>query len=183
MESGTEIRLLILDDAMISGRTAETVLAHLMRVISEVTEDGKFPSPVEWIRYFSILNLSTYAHNVILRSMTTLGANLGVKILFEDFAPFMGVPTYDADSCPHCKRYNRLKVLHGVCGAFHAHDATHWIDKTLAESYPIAVDGLDLHRTRGAPSRRNFMSSRPLAGPRLFTLRDSRIRRSGSFTS
>jgi|GEM_PF-1713309 len=141
-----KIRILILDDAMISGRTGETIIANLMRLISEATKRGEYPSPVEWIRYFAILNQCTYARNELYQNMTTLGGELGVKILFEAFAPFMGVKTYDSDNCPSCKSYKRLSRLRRVSEAQYAHATTHWIDKKLWGLYPIAVDGFDFHR-------------------------------------
>ncbi|MBN1550097.1 hypothetical protein JW979_01460, partial [bacterium] len=146
-----KIRLLILDDAMISGRTGETIIANLMRLISEVTEEGKYPSPVEWIRYFSILNQCTYARNELFQNMTVIGGEFGVNIVFEDFAPFMGVKTYDSDNCASCKRYERLKILKRETESRHAHDATYWIDNTLSGLYPIAVDGLDFHKETRRP--------------------------------
>jgi hypothetical protein len=159
-----KIRLLILDDAMISGRTGETIIANLMRLIYEVTKKGKYPSPVEWIRYFSILNQCTYARNELFQNMTILGGKLGVKILFEHFAPFMGVKTYDSDNCPSCKTYKRLSSLRDVSKARYAHATTHWIDKNLGRLYPIAVDGLDFHRESRLPLHKPLNVLPPIQG-------------------
>jgi hypothetical protein len=152
------LRILILDDAIASAQTAENVLTTIMREVrkafnqvrSELNENATWenmPNPIQWIRYFAVLNQMDNSRHYFWRHIPGIGRK-SIPFVLEEFAPFMGVPIYDDNNCPACHRVARLKRLRARCVQCHAEEALQWIEQQLNEVQPIAVDGPDFQTNR-----------------------------------
>jgi hypothetical protein len=152
------LRILILDDAIATGRTAENVITTILRKVRkafnqiaqqlgqpERTMDN-CPKPIQWIRYFSFLNQMDNARHLLWHSIHHLGKRQ-IPIVFEEYAPFMGVPIYDNKTCPMCKDLDRLEELRERCKRAEAEEPRRWTEARIKELRPIAVDSPDF---RGA---------------------------------
>lgn len=153
--SGGGLRILVIDDAAASGRTAETVLATILRLSNLVkTRSRSKHSPVQWIRYFVVLNQMDYPQNLLWSTLDRVGDD-SIPFMFNSFAPFMGMAVYDAGTCPSCQTVTRLRRLERSAASNLADDAQHWIARTLKTLEPRAIDAPGFR-----PPRTRF--SRPL---------------------
>jgi hypothetical protein len=141
LEGRGRIRILVLDDAIASGRTATTILATIMGEIKKINpRDSPPESPVEWIRYFAILNQADHANHLLWRNITDIGVP-SIQVVREEYAPFMGVTVYDDSDCPLCRDRRRLKQLMKDCEEFGGQGARGWVAERIRELAPAAVDG------------------------------------------
>lgn len=112
----SQLRLLLIDDAIFSGRTVHTVLESLARHVSFITNKvyegkvGKYKDgPIEWIRTFVVINQLPAARSALWHQLSSCSASS--KFRFEEYAPFIGVATYSAADCPVCKQLEQLEQL------------------------------------------------------------------------
>lgn len=153
------LRILIVDDAIATARTAENVITTILRKVRKAftiisrelnRPDKTFdscPKPIEWIRYFSFLNQMDNARHLLWHSIPFL-AKKQIPIVFEEYAPFMGVPVYDDENCPACRDFIRLSKLNEKCERFEAEELRRWTEQRLIELRPIAVDNPDFRVSR-----------------------------------
>ena len=143
-----QLRLLILDDAITTARTAETILGAIIRKVNEtfeqcsqiyprVSSKNKCHRPIEWIRYFAIFSQLGYARHLLWKNIKNLG---GIPFIVEEFAPFMGVPVYDEKTCPICRDRRRLERLISKCKQLGAIHTSNWAERYLKTTSPIAID-------------------------------------------
>ncbi|MCK5721433.1 MAG: hypothetical protein KAI84_02785, partial [Gammaproteobacteria bacterium] len=142
------LRLLILDDAITTARTAETILGAITRKFNETFEQcskmypgasskDECPRPIEWIRYFAIFSQLGYARHLLWKNIKHLD---GIPFTLEEFAPFMGVPVYDEKNCPICRDRRRLGRLISKCKQLGAIHTSNWANDYLKTTSPIAID-------------------------------------------
>jgi len=142
------LKIFIIDDAITSGRTAETILGAITHLINEMfdrlllkktdlTSKSDCPNPVDWIRYFAVFSQVGYARHLLWKNINNLD---GITFKVEEFAPFMGVPVYDEKNCPICRDRRRLRRLISKCGQLGAIHARNWAEHLLEESFPVAID-------------------------------------------
>jgi hypothetical protein len=151
------IRLLILDDAIASGRTATTALSTILNEVREEL-NGKpvvTSGPIEWIRYFALLNQTDHASYVLWRNIYSLG-DPPVQIMVEEYAPFMGVTVYTEGDCPVCQDRVRLRSLIRATEDFGGQGAWGWIKDRIRELTPIAVDGGEVRKPSSIELRRGL---------------------------
>ena len=142
------LRILILDDAIASARSAETMLLGLTRRVKRVFEKAganidkysKNLLPIEWIRYFAILNQMGHANHTLWHNMTYVGEP-SIPFVLEEYAPFMGVPLFDESDCPICHERERLKHTISQCMQSGAHTASEAARDYYIKLKPIAIDG------------------------------------------
>ncbi len=142
----TPIRILIIDDSIVTARTAETILVKITRVIRDefkrmgVIEDfHKYPSPIEWIRYFCVLNQMSQTQHLLWKDFKSVGEK-NIKFVFEAYAPFMGGAVYNDNDCPTCRDIERLKRLGTICDQYGFESARQWTEIRLTQLQPIAID-------------------------------------------
>jgi hypothetical protein len=139
------IRLLILDDAIITARTAQTILERINRFVKELNtpkvddEMDTFQNPIEWIRYFCIHNQMSNTLHMLWKNLSSIGETK-IKFVFEAYAPFMGVPVYSDNDCPTCRDIVRLKSLAAACEQYGIDSALQWTEMRLTELQSIAID-------------------------------------------
>ena len=152
------LRLLILDDAMVSARTAETILAEIDRAVSKACEAsglaGAGISPIEWIRYFTIFDQMNHAKHQHWHSLREVGSERSVPFVFEEYRPILGVPSYEAVNCPYCADGRRTKRLVAAAERHSAEVALAWASEHLRALQPIAIDspGFQKHPSVRLPS-------------------------------
>jgi hypothetical protein len=146
------LRILILDDAIATARTAEnvitTILLKVRKAFTQISKElnvpgrtmDKCPTPIKWIRYFSFLNQMDNARHMLWHSIPFI-AKKRIPIVFEEFAPFMGVPIYDHETCPTCRDLIRLDKLREKAQRLDAEEPRVWATLRLRELQPVAVDG------------------------------------------
>src|SRR5262249_55874137 len=124
------LRILVLDDAIATAHTAESILTTLLTEVKNTYR--KFgrrmesaARVIEWIRYFAVLNQMSGAHHILWHNLPLIGRTTKIPVVFEEFAPFMGVPVYDADSCPICRSRLRLRRLIAKCGGQEIFESSH----------------------------------------------------------
>lgn len=114
------LRILVLDDSVVSATTAETIISEIDRVVSKARERLRKSYgvvvdsiiPIEWIKYFTIFSQMTLAKFQHWKSISTVGSDPGIPFSYEAFAWISGLPNYQENDCPHClslRRVNRLK--------------------------------------------------------------------------
>lgn len=160
------LRILILDDAIATAKTAESVITTILRKVRKAfTQSGKSmescPSPIAWIRYFSFLNQMDNARHLLWHSIPVIGRKR-IPIVFEEFAPFMGVPIYDEGNCPACRDLMRLIKLSEKCEQLNAEEPRRWTKQRLKELRPIAVDNPDFrgHEPKSLKKPINVLAAR-----------------------
>lgn len=111
-----QLRLMLIDDAIFSGRTVHTVLESLSRHVSFITDrvyEGKKDKyqdgPIEWIRSFVVLNQLPAARSALWHQLRSCSASSTFR--FDEYAPFIGVATFSAADCPVCKKLEQLEQL------------------------------------------------------------------------
>lgn len=114
-----QIRILILDDAIFSGKTIRTILNCLGKQCNKLIQDyfgtdiNDNEHPIEWIRVFTILNQLPTDQSVLWHNLKTCSASQ--KFRFDEFAPFVGVATYNKYDCPVCRKIEQLdKIIERV---------------------------------------------------------------------
>jgi hypothetical protein len=167
------LRILILDDAIATARTAENVITTVMlkirKAFTQISEEpgmsGKnsdnCPKPIKWIRYFSFLNQMDNPRHLLWHSIPAIGRRQ-IPIVFEEFAPFMGVPIYDDENCPECRDLTRLNKLREKCERLEAEETLKWTKQRIKDIRPIAVDNPDFRGTdpRKLTTPINILSAR-----------------------
>jgi len=140
------LRILILEDVTVTARTVQTILAAISRIVrTEFSNRGikrgvhTHPNPIQWIRHFCILNQMGYANHFLWKNFKSVG-NMNIKFIFEEYAPFMGVPVYTDSNCPICKDRDRLKRLITICEQYGVESARQWVEYRLMELQPVAID-------------------------------------------
>ncbi len=146
------IRILILDDAIVTARTADTILGKISRTVkSEFSRRGishnliEYPNPIEWIRYFCFLNQMSQMRHLLWKDLRSIGET-ETTFVFEQYAPFMGVPVYNDTDCPICRDIERIKRLGTICEQYGFDSAHQWIEKRLTALQPVAVDSPGFNR-------------------------------------
>ena len=142
------LRLLILDDSIASARTAETILLSITNrlkiIFNKVNEDiENIPReyhPIQWIRYFAVLNQMGHANYTLWHGIKNIGTP-PIPFVLDEYAPFMGVPVFEENDCPYCNDRARLKQLISNCNQFGVTIAASWAKDLYDELKPIATDG------------------------------------------
>lgn len=153
------LRILILDDAIATARTAESIITTILRKTRKAftllskelrrpdrTPDN-CPNPIAWIRYFSFLNQMDNARHLLWHSIPVIGRRQ-IPIVFEEFAPFMGVPVYDEGNCLACRDLTRITSLKEKSARLNAEETRRWAARRAEELRPVAVDNPDFRGTR-----------------------------------
>ncbi|MCX6582572.1 MAG: hypothetical protein NT166_20560 [Candidatus Aminicenantes bacterium] len=140
------LRILILGDVTVTARTVQTILVAISRTVkNEFSNHGiktgihTYPNLIEWIRHFCILNQMAFADHFLWKNFKSVG-NMNFKFVFEEYAPFMGVPVYTDSDCPICKDRDRLKRLITICEQYGIESARLWVEDRLIELQPVAID-------------------------------------------
>lgn len=147
------LRILILDDAIATARTAETILLTLNKEIGRAygkygVNFEKYPPslrPVQWIRYFALLNQMGHAQHVLWKNLTTIG-DPPIPFVIEEYAPFMGMQVYNESDCPSCRDLSRLEHLLFECERNNAYTAAQVVRNYQWELLPCAIDGPETPR-------------------------------------
>ncbi|MBI5590819.1 MAG: hypothetical protein HY881_10080 [Deltaproteobacteria bacterium] len=142
------LRILILDDAIASARSAETILLSINNRLNKIFRKAQnnideLPSeyhPIQWIRYFAILNQMGHANYTLWHNMKHIGTP-PINFILEEYAPFMGVPLFEEKDCPYCIDRTRLKQLITNCSQFGANMTAEWAKDIYSELKPVAIDG------------------------------------------
>jgi hypothetical protein len=142
------LRILILDETIASARSAETILFSITQRLKKIfSKEHKniedFPieyHPIQWIRYFSILNRMGHANHTLWSNMRNIG-NPPINFILEEYAPFMEVPLFEEKDCPYCNDRRQLKQLITNCTQFGAHIAAEWAEEHYLALKPMAIDG------------------------------------------
>ncbi len=152
------LRLFIIDDAIASARSAETILLSISNRLNKIFRKANFnldklPNkyhPIQWIRYFAILNQMGHANHTLWHNMKHIGTP-PINFILEEYAPFMGVPLYEKKDCPYCNDRARLKQLIANCSQFGANMTVEWVNESYRELKPIAIDGPTFGRKEPTP--------------------------------
>lgn len=151
------IRILILDDAITTDRTAETILATITReVIKAFKKVGAFnlfrklPNPIEWIRYFVILNQMPHSQHILWRNLKSV-SDPQINFVLEEYAPFLGVPVYDESDCPICNDRLRIENIMSKCKRYVAPASERWAKIYCDTLFPIAIDSPGFRRESPHP--------------------------------
>jgi hypothetical protein len=144
------LRILIVDDAIATAQTAETILTTIIRHLEVEFRKRKkrpedCPRPIEWVRYFAVLNQMSNTPHSFWHNLSAVG-KMKIPIVFEEFAPFMGVPVYDEESCPQCRDRGRIERLLRHCEQHNAEETRQWAERRHHELAPIAIDSPEYAR-------------------------------------
>jgi len=127
------LRLLVLDDAMASGRTILGVLAALIR------ELRTYPNAVDWIRYFTLLDQRDFAAHSVWNEIHSF-PDQGFRLEIESFVPLVGVKVYSERDCPVCRERRRIERLIAHCGPSESPYAAEWLAEEASRLVPVALE-------------------------------------------
>jgi hypothetical protein len=144
------IRLLILDDSTITGRTSETILAEVDRAVEKLCREHGFHEdkepPVKWIRYFNIFNQMAFSKYIHWNNLTEIGRVWKIPFVSEEYWWISGLPVFDEDNCPACGSIKRLKQLVGrITGVVPTSSVEEWASRRQIEIAPSAVESPYYH--------------------------------------
>lgn len=141
----TQLRFLILDDAITSARTAETIIAALESAVEAERERPSDAAPaIEWIRYFAVLNKLSEHRNRFWRELRTLGAH-DTSFVFEFFVRCLGMHEDPAPQCYLCSTRDRLQQITRRADLYPGAD-TSWTASRLADLAPVPIDTANFRR-------------------------------------
>jgi len=140
------VRLLILDDVIVTARNAESILESISSVVKKefyklgIKDNlNEYTNPIEWIRYFCVLNQMGYGLYLLWKNLDHVGEQR-IKFTFESYAPSMGIPVYTDTDCPICQDITRLKRLEATCEQYGFESARQWAEMRINDLKPIAMD-------------------------------------------
>jgi hypothetical protein len=147
-ERDVRLRLLILDDAIVSARTVETILAEIDRVVDKANEflvsnygeRIERVEPIEWIRCFVVFGLMGHARHQHWLDIRRIGVGAGIPFVYEEYCWISGVPSFDERSCPTCAKLRRLVHLRETASAMELVELEDWADRAMEQVRPIALD-------------------------------------------
>lgn len=150
------LRILVLDDAIATSRTALTILDTIKRALKEAAAKIDLPlqndiAPIEWIRYFAVFNQIGFAQSRHWHDMHELGVNARIKFIFEEYAQCMGFAIYEDGACPYCRDLDRVSHLRSIAERDGIEEVRHWAEVRSQELQPIAIDSAPFS---GAPAMR-----------------------------
>jgi len=137
------LRILILDDAMATGRTGLTILFTLQRAIMRALayygiESSRSAPIVQWIRYFSVFNRMSYHNDALWRSMKTIGEAIDTPFVFENYIRYIGFPPPDEKNCEQCAELRRIRLQKDQW-RMRNHAAASWLSAREAELLPVIM--------------------------------------------
>jgi hypothetical protein len=155
-ERERRLRLLILDDAIVSSRTLVTILDAIERETKIAFRQARVsPSaktqPIQWIRVQSVFNQLGYAQNRHWRALRAVGAEHPVPFLFEDYVQCPGLPVYEEASCPQCAKLRRLRQLTAEATRLCLEEVQGWLREERDNLEPVAMDA---PKSNDTPPRR-----------------------------
>jgi adenine/guanine phosphoribosyltransferase-like PRPP-binding protein len=151
------LRILVLDDAIASAQTAKNILTTIIREVRKAfiktiatlkiksRKPDSYPKIIQWIRYFAVLNQMDNARHSFWHNIKAI-SNKNIQFVFEEYAPFLGVPIYDDKTCPACRDIRRHKHLTARAMQHGAEEVVQWTTRRLKELRPVAVDSPDFQR-------------------------------------
>ncbi|MCK4663252.1 MAG: hypothetical protein KAT68_10325 [Bacteroidales bacterium] len=111
LEQGMKLyRVLLIDDAIATGRTQETLLRALIRAASKNKE--KKPR-LEQVHIFTVINRMGKAKSTFLGAIMNIGLknnSYPIKFSFRAWIS-LDMPVYDRESCPICHERSKLTYL------------------------------------------------------------------------
>jgi hypothetical protein len=138
------MHLLILDDAMVSGRTVETILASIDRGLAKVATRLMLPENLRLanaITYCTVFNQMGAAKTNHWQGLDSVGREYRVNFSFHPFEQILGLPTYDNDECPLCTESRRITRLREAAASRHfAAPVAKWAEGLLEKSALVALD-------------------------------------------
>jgi hypothetical protein len=164
------LSIFILDDALATSRTAETILHNIIRSINKSFNLNRasykdkiedYPRIIRWIKYFAAINLMSHSRHNLWKNTHELGSQK-IPFVMEQYAPFMGVPVYNKDSCPMCKNLKRLNHIREISFQMKFEDVTTRIDSMIEDIYPIAIDSasFEINSAKKLPKSIDIISKR-----------------------
>ncbi len=141
---GKQLRLLIIDDAIFSGRTIQTLVdsigkKHLPNIRERIYHgESRYAEPVEWIRVFVVLNQLPAAQSAMWYQLQR--CSVCEQFRFDAFAPFIGVATYTADDCPACRELEHLDQVERRAEAAGATAAVDWLRARRNALLPLSIE-------------------------------------------
>ena len=145
-----QLRLLLIDDAIFSGRTIQTILHSLAKHVSIITKNvyrkaDKYKGPIDWIRTFAILNELPIARSALWHQLSAFSGSSGFR--FDEYAPFVGVATFSAADCPACRKREQLEHLaHRIRDVGPTH-AAEWIRERKGELAVLTTEAPSFRQT------------------------------------
>lgn len=139
-----QLRLLIIDDAIFSGRTIQTLVdsigkRHLPYIRQRVYRgDSRYADPIQWIRVFAVLNELPAAKSAMWYQLTR--CSVCETFRFDAYAPFIGVATYTADDCPACRELEHLEHVQRRAEAAGATAAVAWLKTRREALLPLSTE-------------------------------------------
>lgn len=141
-----QLRILILDEAIATGRTALTILdtieRHLKDLFNRHGVDFANGSPVQWIRYFAAFNGLSFAQDRHWHALNLIGDDLPIHFVFDEYIHCMGLSVYDDEACPACHELERIQGLLTTSDSILSAESLRWAKARKHQLRPIAVDNL-----------------------------------------
>lgn len=145
-ETGSGLRLLIIDDAVSSARTIETIIAAIdsalaLAYLQEGATQAQTQHPVfEWIRYFAVLNKMSEHKDHFWNSLHNTGTP-PTRFQFDHYARFRGMAVFAKDGCHFCRMRAMAENLAEASTTYPgAEDVGAWAREYAAVLGPIAID-------------------------------------------
>ncbi len=165
------LRLLIVDDAIATGRTLETILrAVILRCRRAIAQKRLKFCPVEAVHAFAVLDRQPLSRSTFWSSVKSISVgeykidkNRSEALSFSfSFTKWLDVdmPVDDADSCPECaERQEHLRLIE-TCDLPPDHGALYAIKERARDLAPLSTEAPVFLRRGKTPLRRSIRIGR-----------------------
>ncbi len=166
-----QLRLLIIDDAVFSGRTIQTLVdsigkRHLPLIRQNVYRGNtRYANPIQWIRVFAVLNQLPTAKSAMWYQLTK--CSVCDVFRFDAYAPFVGVATYTSHDCPICRELDHLEHIERRAEASGAGEVADWLKKRRDALLPLSTEAPSFGNrpVRELPEAVDVLSSHGITAP------------------
>jgi hypothetical protein len=141
-----KLNIMILDDAIATGRTLDTIIRSIMLQIRKVVKKNNLTSsPIALIHSYTIIDRQGRAKSTLLTGISTLScqgdgewhSDHPIELNFKhDRWLDVDMPVYDRESCKICFERNQLQALVNSSFVSMDHSAVHEIKNRIFELRP-----------------------------------------------
>ncbi len=145
------LRVLILDDAIVTSRTLQTILRDIERGLlktanrigvshRELAKAGM--RPIEWIKVVAVFNQLPHTSRDHWQNLTVVGHDLEIPFFMLEFDHVLGAVAHDVEGCSECLRRRRYTQLATAAQRNDEGTVADWATKQANSLRPIALDSV-----------------------------------------
>jgi len=135
---GQPLRILALDEEMITGATAHQLLVTLQYATQKGTARYR-RSAVEWVRYLCLVDRQADQEQRFTGNLRAFGAP-AFLVRFESVFAMTGIRAFSEESCPACLERRDIEAVRASNIGAASPQLTRWCSGRLTEIRPVRLD-------------------------------------------